>query len=142
HRGHVDEAHAEALGDVEDTSVAGAEVSAAGFRVAAEGAHRMDAAANAFLRLEHDYVEPCGFELQCCVEARKPRADDCYVVLAGQTHTGVSGTPPTAGLAGPGLPLRQQPGGQKSWVGPSDPSARRAGCALMRSTIRSLTIAT
>src|SRR5690606_28092631 len=111
-------------------------------RVAAEVAHRMDAAADAFLCLEHEHVAAFGFETQCGVQARKSGADDDDVVVSPGGHVAAPFASATTGLVGPGRPLRQQSGGQKSWAGPSVPSARRVPAAVMRSAIRSLTMAT
>ena len=147
HRRHVHELDAEALGGADDACVAGADVGAAGLGRAAELAHRMDAPADALLRLEHEHAEADGFERQRGVQAGEAGADDDDVAIgvgqrAQPCRSDGSSTPQSAGFNGPGRPGKQQSGAQRSWLGPSAPSARRGASGVSRSTISSRTIAT
>ena len=60
HRRHVHELDAVALRGADDARVARADVGPAGFARAAELPHRMDAAADALLRFEHEHAEAHG----------------------------------------------------------------------------------
>jgi hypothetical protein len=139
---HVHELDAVALGGADYARVAGADVRAPGFRSVAELAHRMNAAADALLRFEHENAEARGFERQRRVQTRNARAHDHYVSVQRQLPVLVgSSTPVSDGFGGPGRPDRQQSGAQRSWLGPKDPSARRGAPAVMRSTTSSRIIA-
>ena len=118
-RRHVDELDAVALRGADDALIAAADVRAACFGRASRLAHRMNAAADAPLRLEHEHAEADAFERRGGVQAREARADDDDVEIgAGQRgqpgSSEGSSTPQSAGFSGPGRPGRQQSAGQRS----------------------------
>ena len=146
YRRHVHELDPDALGGVDDAGVACADVGAAGLGRPAELAHRMHASADALLRLEHEHPEADGFERQRGVQAGQAGADDDDIAVSAGQRTQPcrsvgSSTPHRAGFNGPGRPGKQQSGAQRSWLGPSAPSARRGAPGVSRSTISSRTIA-
>ena len=84
-----------------------------------ELAHRMNAPADAPLRLEHEHSQADGFERRRGVQAREARTDDDDVEIgAGQRAQPAlsegSSTPQSAGFSGPGRPGTQQSAGQRS----------------------------
>ena len=106
----------------------------------------MHASADALLRLEHEHLEADGFERQRGVQAGQARADDDDIAIgAGQRTQPCRSVrvvdAASAGFNGPGRPGKQQSGAQRSWLGPSAPSARRGAPGVSRSTISSRTIA-
>ena len=76
HRRDVHELDAVALGGGDHARVAGADVGAAGFGRAAELAHRVDAPADALLRLEHEHVAAAASSASAACKPREPGADD------------------------------------------------------------------
>src|SRR6188768_200479 len=105
----------------------------------------MNAAADAALRLEHEHAQAHAFERCGGMQAGEPRADDDDVEIriaqrAASDSSEGSSTPQSDGFAGPGRPDKQQSGAQRSWLGPSEPSARRGAFGAMRSTMSSRTI--
>ena len=117
------------------------------FRGAAALHHRVNPPADACLCLEHEHARACGLERRGRVQAGKPSTDDDDVeIRLGQgvysCSSQGSSTPQRAGFKGPGRPGKQQSAGQRSWLGPSEPNARRGAPGVSRSTMSSRTIAT
>ena len=54
-----------------------------------------------------------------------------------RSYPGGRGWPHRASFGGPGRPEGQQSAGQRSWLGPREPSAARAGFSVIRSRTRS-----